>query len=462
LIIPALANLFILKEDDMHFNILIIGGDAAGMSAASQARRIKKDISIGVLEKTEDISYAACGLPYFIGNDVKNANSLLAIDEKDFLKKKNVSLFKNHEVIEIDFPDKRVICNSNDKKIEFTYDKLVIATGAHPILPPIDGINSEGIFPLRTLAHGKNIKGFIEEKKPKKALIIGAGFIGLEMAEAFHNLSIDTTIIEMMTDPVMTMSPSIREMVHKELKKNKVTLHTETMVKSFENSNGEIIVKTDKGDHNCNIVIVSIGIAPSTSFLKNTEIAMTDKGAITVDEKSQSSIEDVYAAGDCATVKHLITGNDFYMPLGTTANKQGRVAGIQTAGETEEKFPGIVGSQFVKIFDLEIGKCGFNQHDASVQKIDYTFNDILWGSHARYYPNFSPLRITMTIDKNTGIVIGGEVCGKKGAALRSNTIAAIITAKMHVNEVAYLDLGYAPPFSPVWDPVNSVAQGLKL
>lgn len=445
-----------------HYDLLIIGGDAAGMSAASQARRMDEKISIGVFNKGEHVSYAACGMPYYIGDDVKEHTSLLAVDREKFEKKKNIKVYTGAEITAVKFTEKTVTArhnNENNKsEEEFSYNNLVIATGARAVAPPIEGLDSSGVFFLRGLDHGISIKDYVKNSRPGKALIIGAGFIGLEMAEAFTTQGIQTTIVERMECPAMTMSPPVREKISEVLEENKVALHTGITVKKIEEKNNSLQVHTDNRTFDADIVIVSTGVTPNTEFLAGSGLEMTEKGAIIVNEKSETSIKGVYAAGDCATARHLITGRDTYMPLGTTANRQGRVAGLQAAGIETERFPGIVGTQFVKVFKLEVGKTGLNKFEAEKEGIPVEVVSGTWNSRAGYCPASEKILVIITYNPETRKIIGAEITGKDQAALRVNTLATAITAGMTIDEFAYTDLGYAPPFSPVWDPTVATAQ----
>ncbi|HOO70903.1 MAG TPA: FAD-dependent oxidoreductase [Spirochaetota bacterium] len=441
-----------------HYNIIVLGGDAAGMSAASQARRTSSSISVAVFEKGPHVSYAACGMPYYISGEISNHMSLIAIDKNDFTNKRNINIFTETEVTAADFEQKTVTALCENRTCQYSYDTLIIATGARAVVPPIPGIDGKNIFFLRNLSQGIAVREFIEAQKPEKGIIIGGGFIGLEMAESLRRRNISTTIIEMMPSLAMTMSPEIREKIKEELEKNNVQIHTETPVTGIEDRGDVLVVNSTDTSFEADFIIVSVGIIPNTEFLKGSALSMTPKGAILVDETSRTNIPDVFAAGDCATVRHLVLDDDFYMPLGSTANKQGRVAGLQAAGKTSERFKGIIGSQFVKIFELEVGKTGLNREDAGRYGIPAESLHTLWKSRAGYYPGSEIILVVLTINTETRVVIGGEFAGQQGAALRTNTVAAAIAGKMTIDDLAYLDLGYAPPFSPVWDPVNAAAQ----
>ena len=443
-----------------HLDLLVIGGDAAGMSAASQARRASSSISIGVFDRGEFVSFASCGIPYYISNEIHDYRELLAIDVESFIQKRNMLIRTGAEAVRADLTGKKIVISSNGTEETWTFSSLIIATGARSVVPPIPGIDDENIFFLRNLRDGINIKQFIDKNSPRRGIIIGGGFIGLEMAESLRKLSIETTILEKLDSVATTMSPDIRTLVTKKLVDNGVRLHTGTGISSISREGKNIIVHTDRGDMETDFIIASTGVRPNTEFLSGSTLDFHRTGAIIVNEKSFTGIPDVYAAGDCATVKHIVTGKDVFMPLGSTANKQGRVAGLQAAGVSSESFHGITGTQLVKIFNLEVGKTGLNTRDAETEGIPADSVSVTWHSRAGYYPGAEEMLVTLTVRRDSGLVIGGEIAGTDGAALRTNIIAASITGGIHVNDLAYMDLGYAPPFSPVWDPVAAAAQRL--
>lgn len=441
-----------------HYDLLIIGGVAAGMSAASQARRIKDNISIAVFEKSDYVSYAACGMPYFIDNIILDQNRLIAIDKNKFIKERNIHIFTKSLVTKVDFENKNVEVKNENQTNIFSYDKLVIATGASAFIPPIKGIDSQNVFALRNLNDGIAIKNYIQSNRPSKGVIIGGGAIGLEMAETLRTLNIETIMLEKLKDIAAAFDMEIRDYIIKELVNNKVTIRTGVDIKEISGNNERLTIHYDSDIAETDFIIVSVGIRPSTDFLKNTGIKMNAQGAIIVNEKSETSIPEVYAAGDCATVKHLIISDDVYMPLGTTSNKQGRVAGLQAVGIHSEQLNGIIGTQFIKIFDLEVAKTGFSESDVGRYGIKAKSAGAQWRSRAGYYPGSKEIYVKITINSDTNEIIGGQIAGYDGAALRANVVAAAIAGKMKIEEFAYLDLGYAPSFSPVWDPLLAAAQ----
>ncbi len=441
-----------------HFNLISIGGDAAGMGAASQARRIDRDMSIAVFESSEFVSYAACGIPYYISGEVNDYHSLLAIDRYEFINKRKIAINIFSEVTEVDFTGKSLKVRSEGKTETYTWDKLIIATGASAALPPIKGIENEGVFVLRTLKHGIDIRDFIISRKPASVILVGGGFISLELAESFLKSGLKVTIIEKMESVASLMSPEIQQIITMKLKDKGVEVITSAGISEIKRENDCLSLVSDKGVFSSPFIIVSTGARPNTAFLKNSPLKFHKTGAIVIDEYSRTNIAGVYAAGDCATVKNLITGEDDYIPMATTANKQGRVAGLQSAGVTTEMFKGALGTQMMKVCDLEIAKTGFNRNDAEKNGIEVIDNSVELKSRAGYYPDSEPLKIRLTVRADNRKVIGGEIAGTDYAALRINTIAAAVTAGMTVEDLAYLDTGYSPPFSPVWDPVIAVAQ----
>jgi NADPH-dependent 2,4-dienoyl-CoA reductase/sulfur reductase-like enzyme len=443
-----------------HYDLLVIGGVAAGMSAASQARRIKKDISIAVFEKYNYVSYGACGMPYLIDGLITDENKLIAIDKNKFINERNIQIFTDSSAEKVSFENKQVEVKHNYRSETYTYDKLVIATGAIAVTPPIKGVNNPNIFMLRNLNQGLAIRNYIRINKPAHGVIIGGGAIGLEMAETLRTLGIETIILEKMDDIALAFDQEIRDIVKKELSKNNVTVKTKVNIKEIIKDNNKLAVELDNESIKTDFIIVSAGIRPSTDFLKGTNLKMTERGAVIVNERSETNIPDVYSAGDCATVKHLILNEDVYIPLGTTSNKQGRVAGLQAAGIHSEVFKGVVGSQLIKVFDLELGKTGLSEAEAKKSGINAKSSGVEGRSRAGYYPGAKNIFVKLTVNSDTHELIGCQIAGTDGAALRANAAATAIAAKMKIEEFAYLDLGYAPSFSPVWDPLLIAAQNL--
>lgn len=441
-----------------HFNLLIIGGDAAGMGAASQARRIDKSISIAVLEKGEYVSYAACGMPYYISGDIDEYNSLIIIDKDEFISKRNIQVFSGAEAVGADLKTRSITVRSSGREDVYTYDRLVIATGTSAALPPFNGADLQGTMILKSLPDAIRIRQHIDNVKPGSAVIIGAGLIGLELTEAFVKKGIKVTLIEKADGVAPAFSGEFRELIRRTLEEKQVRVLTGAGVTEVTGVQGNFTVNTDKGIFKTEVVVVSAGVRPNTLFLKDTGLELMQNGSIIVDEKCSTSIPGVWAAGDCASVKNLITGKTDFIPIATNANKQGRVAGLQAAGVKTELFKGATGTQMVKIFELEAAKTGLNKQDALKHGIETIEEFIEWKSRAGYYPGTQPIIIKLIVRSDNRKVVGAEIAGTDGAALRINPVAVAIACGMAVEDLAYADFGYSPPFAPVWDPVIAAAQ----
>jgi NADPH-dependent 2,4-dienoyl-CoA reductase/sulfur reductase-like enzyme len=443
---------------------VVIGAVAAGMSASSRARRLKPDMEITVLERTGDVSWAACGMPYLIADRVKSANNLVRYDVQFFKEKRDIDLFLYHEVKQI-FPQQKTVLVKNIKtgeEKEYIYDKLLIATGARPVVPPIKGVDLKGVFTLRQLQEGIAIKEYIRKNSPQKGLIIGAGYVGMEMAESFSAAGMKVTIVEKMPNIIGTMDDEITEVVEEELKDNGVTIIKSSAVVEFRGNGSSVTTAvTDTGmSIDTDIVLIGVGIKPNSEIARDAGIALGQTGAINVNAKMETNIPDIYAAGDCAEAYHLVLGRNVYIPLGTTANKQGRIAGENAAGGNAS-FAGIVGTAVFKTFNLEVGRTGITEKEAKLEGVDYVSNIIQDSSRAFYYPGRSNINVKLVAGRKTGLLLGAQMVGREGIAKRVDVFATAITAKMTVGEIGNLDLGYAPPFAPVYDPILIAADELQ-
>ena len=436
--------------------VVIIGGVAAGMSAASKIRSLNPNAEIRVFQRNDYVSYAACGTPYLIAGRVPSSNSLVAYDAPFFKEKRNIDIFLHHEVVKISPSAKTVLVRNTatGEEREYSYDRLLIFTGARPIPPPIKGINLKGIFTLRTLEDGIAIQDYIASKSPKRGLIIGAGSIGMEMAEAFSERWLSVTMVEKMPNILGSMDNEINEVVEEELKNKKVTLIKSKAIVEFVGD--DLCVKSaileNSESINTDIVIIGTGIKPNSGLAKDAGVELGKTGAIRVNEYMQTNLPDIYSSGDCAEAYHLTLNRNVYMPLGTTANKQGRVAGENMAGGNAQ-FAGVVGTSVFKVFDLEVGRTGLTEKDARGEGIDYVANVIEQSSRANYYPGVTQIRIKLIADKETGQILGAQMVGREGVSKRLDVFATALSAKMTVREIANLDLSYAPPFAPVYDPI---------
>jgi NADPH-dependent 2,4-dienoyl-CoA reductase/sulfur reductase-like enzyme len=447
----------------MGERLVVIGGVAAGMSAASRARRLNPKIEIMVFEKSGFVSYGSCGLPYFVSDVIKAPENLVVYDAKFFKEKRNIDVYLHHEVLKI-FPAKRSVLVKDlekDKEFEVGYDKLVIATGARAVKPNIKGIDLNGIFTIRFLEDGIAIKNFIRENSPKKALIIGAGYIGMEMAEALVSLGIDVTIVEVMPNILGSMDDEINEVVEAELQKNGVKLLKSTSVVEFVGDGFVRKAILNNGSSlDVDLVIVGAGIKPNSEIARDAGIEIGRSGAIAVNQRMETNIPGVFAAGDCAEAFHLVLGRPVYIPLGTTANKQGKVAGENAVGGNAI-FKGIVGTAVFKVFELEVARTGISEKQAKEEGIDYVSTVIEHSSRAHYYPGGSKIRVKLIAERKTGRLLGAEMVGRDGVAKRIDVFATALHARMSIDEIAGLDLSYAPPFAPVWDPILIAANDIE-
>ncbi len=436
--------------------IVVIGGVAAGMSAASQARRVQPSAEVIALERGRDVSYGACGMPYNIGDPARRIEDLVAISKQRFISERKIDLRTQHEARAIDTDKKKVEVFSTEEKksYDLPYDKLVIASGARPFRPPLAGIDLPGVFVLRELSHGAAIKAFIAERKPARAVIVGAGYIGVEMAEALRALGIKVTVLEMMDQAIPGWQPEIAALLEQELERNAVALEKQIKVGALKGapSGPGLVVETDRGAFEADLVLVSVGVRPNTELAQAAGIALGETRAIAVDDHMRTDRPDVFAAGDCAEAYHLVSKRPAYIPLGDTANKQGKVAGANAAG-AGRVFRGIVGSAGFKAFELQVARTGLGMGE--IQKLGLRALSALseHQSVAHSYPGSQTITTVLFAEVPGGRLLGAQMIGRAPVAKRIDVLATALHAGMTVDEVEALDLVYAPPLAPVYDPI---------
>ena len=451
----------------MKERFIVIGGDAAGMSAASKARRENPELEIIALEKGDWASYAACGLPYYLKGNVDNIEDLIAIPPEVFREKRDIDLRLNHEVTKIIPEKKKIVVKSPRNETEFNYDKLLISTGARVARPRIEGIDSQGVFFLRGMSDGIKIREYLEKREPKSVLIVGGGYIGLEMAEAFHARGMSVSIVELLPHLLSTFSPEIVEIVERDVK-DYVRLYLGRRVNSIrEIDKDKLSVSISDGENKNQeyietaMVLMATGIIPETTLARDTGIKLGKSGAIITDEYGETNISAIYAAGDCTEVKSVVTGQNIYLPLALTANRNGRAVGTTIAGEKTPLSP-IAGTAVVKVFQLEVATTGLTDLDAAKE---YGFNPVkvTIDSHSRagYCPGAKPIKISLIADRDSKRILGSSMVGEEGVSKRIDIIATALYSRITVQELENLDLAYAPPFSPVWDPVLTAARVLN-
>lgn len=442
----------------MTRRIVVVGGDAAGMSAASKAKRIDPEIEVIVLEKGPHISYAACGIPYYIGGVVDDWHKLIVMTPETARDSRGIDVRSFCEAEAVD-PVKRAVYGHNLKTgepFELIYGKLVLATGARPRIPNIEGMDLPGVFTMRSIDDGIAIKEYIETHRPKQAVVVGGGYIGLEMVEAFTRNGIKVTVIEQLDRVMVSVDEEIAKMVEDELKANDVDFLLRTSLSSIKKCKTgglELFLAGGPGKLTTEMVLISVGVQANAELAKNAGARIGKSGAIRVNEKMETTLPDIYAAGDCAEHKHLISGRNTYIPLAPVANKGGRIAGENAAGGNLE-FPGIIGTSITKIFDLEVARTGLSYRDISetvftkVKQISITEK-----AKAKYFPGTEDVTINLIAEQRTLRLLGAQILGRSGSGKKIDVFAVAITKGMTLHEISNLDLAYAPPFSPVYDPM---------
>jgi len=434
--------------------ILVIGAVAAGTSAAAKARRNDEKAEIKIFDMDSEISYSSCGLPYFIGTEVESRELLVPRDARFFKKKYNVDVYTRHEVLEINAQEKLIVVKNIDTEEIFNeaYDKLIIATGARSVQPGIEGISKPNVFSLRNVGSAEKIRNFIIGKKPKNAVIVGSGFIGLELVENFMARGINVTVVEMADHVMASLDKDIAVYLEDYLREQGVTLILNDSVTGLEGdvSAAKVVLKSGK-TVDTDFVIISVGVKPNVELAKNAGIELGVTGAIKVNSKMQTSIEDIYTCGDCAESYSLITGKSVYRPLGSTANKTGRIAGDQITGGTLE-FRGILGTGIFKVLDMTVAQTGLSEKEAIKEGYDVEVCHNIKPDKPEYYHG-KEMVIKAVADRKTGRLLGAQIVGKSGVDKRIDIFVTAISFGAKAEDLFHLDLAYAPPFSTTKDPV---------
>lgn len=449
--------------------VVIIGGVAAGPKAASKIIRMKPDTDITIVEKGLLLSYAGCGLPYYVSGEIKDQKGLMETpagavrDASFFLNVKNLKVQNRTEALQIDRKSKRVQIKSTATGEEswLSYDKLVLATGASPVIPPIPGVDKKNVFTLHGVHDAEGIKGVLAERKAKDVVIIGGGLIGVEATEALARHGCRVTIVEMLPQILNLLDWEIARLVENFMETQGVRVMTDTKALALESSGtpGEIVtqVRTDKGILPADMVILAIGVRPNTSLAREAGLAIGEKtGAIRVDDHMRTSDPDIYAAGDCVECIDRLTGQPCYVPLGSTANKQGRVAAVNICGGNEA-FPGVLGSSICKVFDYCAGRTGLTERAAKALGYELITAMVPGADKAHYMPKSRTLLMKLVADKKTGRLLGIQVTGPGEGAKRIDVAATAITAGMTLDQLAHLDLSYAPPYASAMDNLITAA-----
>lgn len=448
----------------MPEKVLVIGGNAAGMSAASQLRRLKKETEITVFEKGTHVSYSSCGIPYYVANLVDGWQRMISRTKEEFEKNLNVRVQLRHEVKKIDTAAKtlEVLDIESGKNFTQPWDKLLIATGAVPMRPPVPGITADGVMGVDTLDSGIRLKKWIEEHRPQNVVVIGGGYIGIEMAEAMScHLGLNVSLVERAPQVMGTLDPDMGALVSETLRKVGINLYLEESLLEIVRANGRASgVKTDKRVIPADLVILGLGVTPNTRLAIEAGLPTGVRGALVVDEQLRTPIPDIWAAGDCAQSINLVSGKPMHVALGTVANKQGRVAGFSMGG-APARFPGVLGTAACRVCEYEVTRTGLMERELKELGIDYAVGTIESETRAGYMPKAGDMTVKLLAERASGKLLGAQIVGTEGAAHRINTLAAAITAGMTLDNLVDMDLSYAPPFSPVWDPVQQAARYLQ-
>ncbi|EKY27552.1 CoA-disulfide reductase [Clostridium celatum] len=435
--------------------VVIIGGVAAGMSAAAKFKRLSPNDEVIVYEKGDIVSFGACGLPYYVGGFFDDSREMIARTPEEF-KASGVEIHIKHEVLSVDFKAKKLHIKNliSNEILEENYDKLMIASGARAIIPPIKNVNLENVVTLKSLDDGNKLKDLMANEEYKKVTIIGAGFIGLEAVEAAMHRGKEVTVIQL-KDRVLqeVFDKDITDLLEDELRDSGVNLLLNETVVELIGDEKVYKVKTNKRELETDIVILATGVKPNTDFLNSDEIEMIRNGAIVVDQYGRTSVEDVYSAGDCATINNLITGKPVYVPLATGANKLGRIVGENLAGQNNS-FQGSMASSCIKVMNMEAARTGLSEKEVKDLGFDYKTKFITDMNQTSYYPGRERIYVKLIYDAHTKVILGGQVAGYKDAVQRCNVLAACIYAKMTTDQLGMLDLCYSPPFARTWDVLN--------
>ncbi|MCS7276573.1 MAG: FAD-dependent oxidoreductase [Dehalococcoidia bacterium] len=443
--------------------LVVVGGDAAGMSAAANARRRRPaaDLAIDVYEQGPHASYAACGIPYYIGGLVPSEQRLIARRVEQF-EAEGIGVHLRHQVEGIDPAQRRVLVkplDGGEARWE-PYDHLLLATGSMPVRPQVPGIDARGVFGLNTLESGIAVHRFLEEERPRRAVIVGGGYIGLEMAEALIMRGLQVALVEKEEQVMLTLDADMAAPIARRLEELGVELRLGEALTAFETADGRLrAVVTEKGTISCDMAVLGLGVRPRSELAREAGIPLGVRGAVVVNERMQTEVPGIWAAGDCAQTFHLVSRRPFWVALGTVANKQGRVAGINLGGGYAT-FPGVVGTAITKVCELEIARTGLQEREIAALGWESVVVRIEAPTRAHYYPDAGRATVKLLAERGSGRLLGGQIVGTDGAGKRIDVVATALHAGLTVEEFLHLDLAYAPPFSPVWDPLLVAARQL--
>lgn len=461
--VVAIGAARISSTGGMAMKFVIIGGDAAGMSAASRAKRNDPTLEITVLEATGDVSYSACGMPYNIADPAREMDDLVVRTAETFRQKQGIDLRLGHTVTRIDRASKKVLgIKSSGEGFEVSYDKLLIATGARPRKLEIPGEDLPGVLALKSLEDGRAIKRYLSAHNVKSVLIVGMGYIGLEMAEAFHARGLKIDMIKPSERLLPYLPQEMADLVAAELKEKGVGIHLGQKITGVKSRDGSLLVSAESAEFAVDLALIGVGIVPNSELAEDAGLELGPARSIAVDKSLRTTDPEIFSAGDCADAFHILTGERVWVPLALRANRAGWAVGDNVTGRHVE-LPGIAGTAVFKVLDLEVARTGLTLEEASRAGFDAVQSTIKSRSRAHAHPGATTIFVNLVAEKNTGRLLGGSIVGKEGAAHRINSLVVAIHAGMMVEDFFQSDMAYAPPFSPVWDPLLTAAnQLLKL
>lgn len=437
--------------------LVVVGGVAAGLSAAARARRLDPELEVVVFERSGFCAYTACGLPYHVAGVIPEHEELVMRTPAEFAAE-GVDVRVRHEVTAIDADARRVTVVDLESGVGsgVDYDELLLAAGAAPVVP-FEGAGVPGCFVVRTVEDSLAIRAWIAAERPRRAIVIGGGYIGLEMAEALHLRGLAVTLLERDPQVLPFVDPEMAAPIVDELGAKGVEVRTGTRVETVLGEERVRGVLADGVELPAELVIVGVGVRPETGLATAAGVAVGPHGGVMTDAAMRTSVAGIWAAGDCCETRHLLHEAPAYIPLGTTANKQGRVAGTNLGGR-EDRFAGVLGTGVLKVCDLQVGRTGLSEREASAAGLDAVGVTVTHKSRAVYYPGWQPLTVKIVAERRSGRLLGAQLSGREGVAKRVDVFAAALHKEATVDEVAEFDLSYAPPFAPVWDPVLMAAR----
>lgn len=440
----------------MSARLVVIGGGAAGMSAASAARRVDQDLEIVVLETGRDVAYGLCGIPYYLSGEVSRADQLLAYPPEVFRDRRRLDVRTGADVVSLDADRHSLHYRQGGQEHTLRYHRLVVAAGGAPVVPPLPGLDDELVFTVRTLEGAVTLRSLLDAGRIGRALVVGGGYVGLEVAEALHARGVAVTVVEMLAQVMPNLDEPMAALVEKELLRQGVDLRLSTALQRLYRDPDGLHAVIGVDTIVVDAVVLAVGVRPASGIAAAAGARTGPGGALLVDDHMRTSLPDVLACGDCVAVQHLVLGRPAFVPLGPAANKTGRVAGTVAAGG-EARFRGVVGTAVVKVFDLAVARTGLTLAEAAAEGLVPLATDVEGRSRAKYYPGSEPVAVRL-VHRDDGRLLGAQMAGHDGVAKRIDVVATALHAGLDVDDLADLDLSYAPPYAPVYEPVLLAAQ----